>query len=80
MFSHLLRLSTVLVALFALQTASVSARRYSREELKHKQREAVKRWTAPTSGAAHLRERSLNNITFKNPRASGEASLENKIK
>lgn len=59
---------TVLTACISLTT--VSGRYVRKDELKSRQREAVKRWQGP-SAASHLTKRAqVKNITFSNPKAS----------
>lgn len=68
-----MRLLSSLYLGFALFLGLSDARIISKDEVRERQREAVKRWAAP--GPAEFlpmeKRATVKNITFKNPRASG---------
>lgn len=66
MFLHM----NLLFLLFCLFISLASSRRVSKNELHEKQRAAAKRFT--TSGPGLKTKGTVKNITFSNPRASGE--------
>jgi carboxypeptidase D len=63
-----MRLLTVLATLLAVVAAS--GRRMIKHEIRERQLEAAKRWQ--TSGPQSVKRSGVQNITFTNPKASGE--------
>jgi len=63
-----------LLAAFAalLAVVAINGHRMTQHEISERQREAAKRWQA--SGSRNLKHSGVQNITFTNPKASGNWS------
>jgi len=71
-----MRLSAAFTALLAV-AAAASARMMTKHEVRERQLEAAKRWQtsggpAAQAAAGNVKRSGVQNITFTNPKASGE--------
>jgi carboxypeptidase D len=68
-----MRPPAVIAALLAV-AAAASARIMTKHEVRELQLEAAKRWhtSGPAAAAENVRRSGVQNITFANPKASGE--------
>jgi carboxypeptidase D len=65
-----------LLAAFAalLAVVAINGHRMTEQEMGERQREAAKRWQASGSESRNIKHNGVQNITFTNPKASGNWS------